>query len=56
MAESRRKLDSKKYQKEDEVDEEAQKKGLRIKLAIILGAMIVIVVGMFYLSHFLSGR
>lgn len=57
MAESRRKLDSKKYQpKEEEVDEAAQRR-FYVKWGIILGlGAIAIIIFMFYLSHFLSGK
>ena len=57
MAESRRKLDSKKYQqKEDEVDE-AQQRRFYIKWGLILGlGAIAIIAFMIWLSGFLSGK
>ncbi len=57
MAESRRKLDSKKYQPKDEdVDEAAQKKHTIMWLIIFAIGAVVIVGGMFLIAHFLSNR
>lgn len=57
MAESRRKLDSKKYEKpEADADEAAQKRKRMILLLVFGVAAVAILVGMFFLSQFLSGQ
>lgn len=56
MAESRRKLDSKKYQKDEEVDEKAVNRRHRIWQIVFLIGGIAIVAAMFFIATFLSGK
>lgn len=56
MAESRRKLDSKKYQQDEEVDEAAERRRHMMWWVIFAIGAVAIIAGMFLIAHFLSGR